>query len=441
MADEQQGTPGRQDTPGPQDLPGGTPPEPPERPGVSEPPGPPGPPTPPAPPAPPGAPQPLWMTAALVVLVVVVVCLAILGWRLAVGRTQTPSSGPGPQSTQQSGQSEGQSAPTPPTTPPAAPSSAPAAAPSLAELSDAELRVPAQCASFAHRTAGGEPAGDTVVFHDGVAASVDDPATITLKDHIVIDASGTQLAVVSMECFGGGSYSSQSLGVYDASHALVASAEPWAGEDVGGYVPDLQIQHLAGRGAQVTFTVPDIGVFGDDSCHACARSASADLTYTLTGDSLTRSDIVYHTPSGSVRPPDLATLQTFVQAVATGDDGKAKQWATPDQMTYLDSPIADPSARFTVRSVQFPTDARVVGCALIGPLDDSVANTVTVAGKQSPIFAVDGLRGGDFVCPVVSETGKQQVMAASLEEYTVYLVVHSDLEGTPQVFFFGRNFS
>lgn len=422
MADEQQHTPGQQEAPD----------------------GPPSPHGSSGAPTPQGAPRPRWMVPALVGLsAIVLACLAVLAWWFTTGRTDSPSAGPGDQSGQQSAQSGQQSGgtPTPEPSTSATPTPPVAAAPTYEDLADSTIRVPPECASFAHRDGNGDPAGDTVTFHYGFAASPDDPATITVKEVVTADLSGTPVSVVSLECFGGGAYASDSLGVYDASLNLVASAEPWVSGDVGGYVPDLRVRGLQAEGSTVTFSVPDIGIFGDDSCHACSKSASANLTYTLAGDALTLTDIAYETPSGTVRPPDVDTLQTLVEAVASGDDRTASRWATPDQMEGLDQTVAAPEAGITQRSLQFPSDARVVGCALVGPIDDMVENSETVAGKQTPIFSVPGMRAGDFVCPVVSETGVQEVMSASRDQYTVYLVVHSDAEGTPEVYFFGRSFS
>lgn len=387
--------------------------------------------------------QPAWVLPTIVALTsVIVICLLVLGWWFLSGRAQTASVDVGQQGTQpnggsaQSGQESGTQSP--PTR--SATSAPPAPAPTLADLANATIRVPPQCAAFAHHSPGGS--ADTVTFSGGVATSTEDAATITLEDRVTTTVSGTPVAVVSMRCFGGGNYSSDSIGVYDGSLDLVAGAEPAADGEVGGYVPDLQVQDLEAQeqDSTVSFTVPAIGVFGDGSCHACTKSASAALTYRLSTGALTLSDIVYRTPSGSVRPPDVATLQTFVEAVSTGDDRKAATWAAADQMKGLDDHLGGPGNTQTQRDAQFPTDSRVVGCALVGPLDDSISNTETVAGKPVPVFEVDGMRAGDFVCPVVSEHSVQEVMAPTRDEYSVYLVVHSDDQGNPFVYFFGRDF-
>lgn len=389
--------------------------------------------------------QPAWVLPVIVALsTVIVVCLLVLGWWLLSGRPQTLSSGtrqqsalPGGQSGQSGTETGGQSQPTRTTTPtPAAPA---APAPSLADLANATIRVPPQCADFAHHSSGGD--ADTVTFSGGVATSTDDAATITLMDRVSTTVSGTPVAVVTMQCFGGGNYSTDSVGVYDGSLDLVAGSDPWADGEIGARVPDLHVQDLTARNSTISFTIPYIGVFGDESCHACAKSASADVTYQLTTGALTLSDIVYRTPSGSVRPPDIATLQTLVDAVSTGDDQKAATWAAADQLRGLDEILGAPGNTQTQRDAQFPPDSKVVGCALVGPLDDSISNTETVAGKPVPIFRVEGMRAGDFVCPVVSEHSVQEVMSPSRDEYSVYLVVHSDERGNPFVFFFGRNFS
>lgn len=417
------------------------------------------------PPTPPTAPdtaaaarssQPTWVLPVIAALsTVIIVCLLLLGWWLLSGRPQSLSSDAGQQNAHSGGQS-GQSGPESgvQSRPTQAATSTPATpAPSIADLANATIRVPPQCAAFAHHSPGGS--ADTVTFSGGVATSTEDAATITLKDRVVTTVSGspraivsttvtdTPVAVVSMQCFGGGNYSSDSIGVYDGSRELVAGSDPWADGEIGGYVPDLRVEDLAvqERDSTISFTVPHIGVFGDESCHACAKSASADATYELSTGGLTLSDIVYHTPSGSVRPPDIDTLQTFVDAVSAGDDQKAANWAAADQMEGLDDTLGGPESTQTQRDAQFPTDSEVVGCALVGPLDDSIANTETVAGKPVPIFRVEGMRAGDFVCPVVSEHSLQEVMSPSRDEYSVYLVVHSDDRGNPFVFFFGRNFS
>ncbi|MGO3795493.1 MAG: hypothetical protein ACTJGR_00020 [Pauljensenia sp.] len=390
--------------------------------------------------------QPAWVLPVIVTLsTLIVVCLLVLGWWLLSGRPESLSSGAGQQSAlpgAQSGQS-GQEPGTQSQPSQAAPSTPAVPAPSLTDLANATVRVPPQCAAFAHHGSDGDVDVDTVTFSGGVAPSTDDAATITLKDRVTTTVSGTPVAVVSMQCFGGGSYASDSIGVYDGSLNLVASAEPWADGDVGGYVPDLQVQDLAAQAqdSTVSFTVPAIGIFGDESCHGCAKSASAALTYQLSTGALTLSDVVYRTPSGSVRPPDVATLQTFVEAVSTGDDQKAATWASPDELRGLEGTLGGPESTITQREAQFPPDSKVVGCALVGPLDDSIANTETVADKPVPVFQVEGMRAGDFVCPVVSEHSTQEVMSPSRDEYSVYLVVHSDERGNPFVYFFGRNFS
>ena len=255
------------------------------------------------------------------------------------------------------------------------------------------------------------------------------------------------VTAVEFSCNGGGSYTYPSIGIYDQDLNLLDSIELWDhadvrgdSADISGYVPKPYFNAVSPMGQYLGISVGGIGVYGDDGCTACKKSASADVLYRWDGKSFAHQDTVYHVPSGDVRTPDVEQVQKFAEAVAAGNDTEAKRSATPEMMSSLDDILGDgqTSNPPTVRSEHFPKGVKVDHCELIQPYEDgdfSGGEYYFTNGKSmSYLSARDEIRAGDTVCGVTTpETG-------SGDQCYFYLLLSGTPDGSLNVYEAGRQF-
>ena len=287
-----------------------------------------------------------------------------------------------------------------------------------------------------------------VEFSDGEASADDGRYSgISMVGFTTSRMGDKAVTAVEFSCNGGGTYIYPSIGIYDQDLNLLDSIEFWDhvedrgdSADISGYVPKPYFNAVSPMGQYLGISVGGIGVYGDDGCTACKKSASADVLYRWDGKSFAHQDTVYHVPSGDVRTPDVEQVQKFAEAVAAGNDTEAKRSATPEMMSSLDDILGDgqTSNPPTVRSEHFPKGVKVDHCELIQPYEDgdfSGGEYYFTNGKSmSYLSARDEIRAGDTVCGVTTpETG-------SGDQYYFYLLLSGTPDGSLNVYEAGRQF-
>lgn len=287
-----------------------------------------------------------------------------------------------------------------------------------------------------------------VEFTDGEASGDDGHYSgITMEGFTTSRMGDKALTAVEFSCNGGGTYIYPSIGIYDEDLKLLDSVELWDdvedrgnAADISGYVPKPYFNSVSPMGQYLGIDVGGIGVYGDEGCTACGKSASADILYRWDGKSFAHQDTVYHVPSGDVRTPELEQVQKFAEAVAAGDDTEAERSATPEMMSSLDDILGDGqmSNPPTVRSEHFPKGVKVDYCELIQPYDDADyggGEYFFANGKSmSYLSSQDEIRPGDTVCGVTTpQTG-------SGDQYYFYLLLRGTPDGSVKVYEAGRQF-
>ncbi|SMX78927.1 variant leucine-rich repeat-containing protein [Brevibacterium aurantiacum] len=288
-----------------------------------------------------------------------------------------------------------------------------------------------------------------VEFSDGEASADDGHYSGIAMEKFTTTRMGTKaVTAVEFSCNGGGTYIYPSIGLYDEDLKLLDSIELWDSvedrgnsADISGYVPKPYFNSVSPMGQYLELNVGGIGVYGDDGCTACEKSANADVLYRWDGKSFAHQDTVYHVPSGDVRTPAAAEVQKFAEAVAAGNDTEASKSATPEMMSSLDDILGDGqvSNPMTVRSEQFPKGVKVDTCELIQPYEDADyggGEYYFGNGKTMPFLSSQyEIRAGDTVCGVTTpEIG-------SGDDYYLYLLLRGTPDGSVKVYEAGRHFS
>jgi outer membrane protein assembly factor BamB len=291
-------------------------------------------------------------------------------------------------------------------------------------------------------------------FRDGTAqgSGADSYGSVVIDEVRPTRLGESPATAVSFSCFGGGAYAYPSVGIYDAGLTLLDSVEVW-GDPAEGQRQDLQasamepaMADLGAMGPVLTFNLQGLDLYGDDSCHACGKSGSADLAYRWDGERMVHADTVFHTPSGDVRMPSQESVQAFVDAVGAGDDEAASAHATQRVMDSLEEVLGDGTAADppTVRSVHF--EGNTVGAC------EPVSSNATPAGMGESAFSLDEyrfhsgetlsgqptaweeeVRAGDVVCGVSMPDGPA-------DEYHLYLLMRGQADGGFEVYEAGRMF-
>lgn len=310
-------------------------------------------------------------------------------------------------------------------------------------LLNAKLPLPPACQEYMF---GIKDPSRRYQFTNGSTRGEGSNAQISIQAGAVMIAQGRPLLATQLRCYGGGSYEYDSVAIYDPDQKLVATWEALGddGGDIQGEIWDVRLEDFRTAASKIAFTLPSIGIFGDESCHGCGRSASAHIQLSLIEDDLVLSDIVYGTPQGNVKQPRLDEVQQFYDAVATSDDETALKWTTEDMLQGIDDDwqTGDPEDPYlegvTVRTLQFPVGGKVDGCVLATASTGGIA----IPGSDKLVgyfeYATDP---GDFVCGVNTSASPDAIEGTGDALYNFYLVVKADESGAFTVTEFGRTFS
>ena len=310
-----------------------------------------------------------------------------------------------------------------------------------------------------------------------IGGSVGEPGRehISYESSAPLYAGGEAYTVAQFWCANGGMYPFQYTGVYDSSGNLVADeyAEPVT--YVGGLTHHPNYSDPQSQGSTFIRELTGIQVAGDQSCGGCAASASATITDGWDGQNLRRLDIVYHTPLGDSRTPNLEAVQAAYDAVASGDDTTAAKYFTSEAMNAIQNDNLCPFMDCLygegplIRNAIFPKGATIEECVLAGSdYTMSEGNSFgqgssyssqawkgqfpTFVGRPqgsngSPETVESYFLGGTYFCGINTEgTGHGIQSPVELDgdshpHYTLWLAVQSDVNGNPSNMMAVENFS
>lgn len=292
-------------------------------------------------------------------------------------------------------------------TPTPGPVSTPDPGLTMEDIKDATLELPGYCRTWLNGLSG-VPSSGQVTFSDGSASrNPNIPPFATIKTVLPLVHQGRTLNLVAMSCNTGSPYTYNSIGLYDSSLSLLASIDQ-DGYNVGGRLPDALLQNLEVIGSTVTFDLPGLGIYGDDSItHSAARSATAHLAYIWDGTAFTRIDLSYTVPRGTVRPPSTKAVQTWYDHVAAGEDDAVADITDPELLKTIQLPHFGPTP-YSARFVIAKPGRYITGCTIFPPLDNTKAFTDYttpmkvngVSRKVTTITYSNKVQPGDFICLV-----------------------------------------
>lgn len=292
-------------------------------------------------------------------------------------------------------------------TPTPGPVSTPDPGLTMEDIKDATLELPGYCRTWLNGLSG-VPSSGQVTFSDGSASrNPNIPPFATIKTVLPLVHQGRTLNLVAMSCNTGSPYTYNSIGLYDSSLSLLASIDQ-DGYNVGGRLPDALVQNLEVIGSTVTFDLPGLGIYGDDSVtHSAARSATAHLAYVWDGTAFTRIDLSYTVPRGTVRPPSTKAVQTWYDHVAAGEDDAVADITDPELLKTIQLPHFGPTP-YSARFVIAKPGRYITGCTIFPPLDNTKAFTDYttpmkvngVSRKVTTITYSNKVQPGDFICLV-----------------------------------------
>lgn len=322
---------------------------------------------------------------------------------------------------------------------------------------NAKLSTPPGCAEFGLAYDDYFPGDDPKnpepehdVEFTGGKASADDGhySGINMETFTTTRMGEKAVTAIEFSCNGGGNYIYPSIGLYDEDLRLLDSIEVWDSvevrgnsEDVSGFIPKPYFNSVSPMGQYLGIDLGGIGVYGDDGCTACEKSASADVLYRWDGKSFAHQDTVYQLPSGDVRTPARADVQKFAEAVAGGNDTEAARSSTSEMMSSLDDVLGDgqTSKPPTVRSEQFPKGVKVDTCELVQPYEGGEYGTEDyyfTNGETMPgLYSQYGIEAGDTVCGVTTPE------IDGGDSYYLYLLLKGTPDGSVKVYEAGRHFS
>ena len=292
-------------------------------------------------------------------------------------------------------------------TPTPGPVSTPDPGLTMEDIKDATLELPGYCRTWLNGLSG-VPSSGQVTFSDGSASrNPNIPPFATIKTILPLVHQGRTLNLVAMSCNTGSPYTYNSIGLYDSSLSLLASIDQ-DGYNVGGRLPDALVQNLEVIGSTVTFDLPGLGIYGDDSItHSAARSATAHLTYIWDGTAFTRIDLSYTVPRGTVRPPSTKAVQTWYDHVAAGEDDAVADITDPELLKIIQLPHFGPIP-YTARSVIAKSGRYITGCTIFPPLSNTkgfsdYTTSMKVNGVSREVTTItysNKVQPGDFICLV-----------------------------------------
>lgn len=292
-------------------------------------------------------------------------------------------------------------------TPTPGPVSTPDPGLTMEDIKDATLELPGYCRTWLNGLSG-VPSSGQVTFSDGSASrNPNIPPFATIKTILPLVHQGRTLNLVAMSCNTGSPYTYNSIGLYDSSLSLLASIDQ-DGYNVGGRLPDALVQNLEVIGSTVTFDLPGLGIYGDDSItHSAARSATAHLAYVWDGTAFTRIDLSYTVPRGTVRPPSTKAVQAWYDHVAAGEDDAVADITDPELLKTIQLPHFGPTP-YSARFVIAKPGRYITGCTIFPPLDNTKAFTdyttpMKVNGVSRKVITItysNKVQPGDFICLV-----------------------------------------
>lgn len=292
-------------------------------------------------------------------------------------------------------------------TPTPGPVSTPDPGLTMEDIKDATLELPGYCRTWLNGLSG-VPSSGQVTFSDGSASrNPNIPPFATIKTVLPLVHQGRTLNLVAMSCNTGSPYTYNSIGLYDSSLSLLASIDQ-DGYNVGGRLPDALVQNLEVIGSTVTFDLPGLGIYGDDSItHSAARSATAHLAYVWDGTAFTRIDLSYTVPRGTVRPPSTKAVQAWYDHVAAGEDDAVADITDPELLKIIQLPHFGPIP-YTARSVIAKSGRYITGCTIFPPLSNTkgfsdYTTSMKVNGVSREVTTItysNKVQPGDFICLV-----------------------------------------
>ena len=292
-------------------------------------------------------------------------------------------------------------------TPTPGPVSTPDPGLTMEDIKDATLELPGYCRTWLNGLSG-VPSSGQVTFSDGSASrNPNIPPFATIKTILPLVHQGRTLNLVAMSCNTGSPYTYNSIGLYDSSLSLLASIDQ-DGYNVGGRLPDALVQNLEVIGSTVTFDLPGLGIYGDDSVtHSAARSATAHLAYVWDGTAYTRIDLSYTVPRGTVRPPSTKAVQAWYDHVAAGEDDAVADITDPELLKIIQLPHFGPIP-YSARSVIAKSGRYITGCTIFPPLSNTkgfsdYTTSMKVNGVSREVTTItysNKVQPGDFICLV-----------------------------------------
>lgn len=204
-------------------------------------------------------------------------------------------------------------------------------------------------------------------------------ASVHLKEAQAVTNSDEPMLMAIINCFGGGAYSSDVVGFYDASLKLVASYDPVDDKTLGGYIPEAWLTIVSADQQKPVLKLSNIGVYGEDYFHAGRHETTAQITLKLDGASYHNIDTVYTLTSGkSVRVPSPNDVQTLVSA------GKVPNLPSGSQVKVCTLVQPHVSSRTKVSNYVDKTSINTTKIGVLEPGD-------CICGVGDPIF--DGTFG------------------------------------------------
>ena len=303
---------------------------------------------------------------------------------------------------------------------------------------NATLEVPERCGLTVPPSEFSEQGRATITFVDGTASGgLQSNATTRIKEVTSTVFNGRPAAVVTALCDYGGAYGDDVVMVYNPDLELAAVLDPgWRKDSLGGRIDDFNITSLTAFGESFHLTWDGIGLYGDEPSHFGYKSGSADGDFVWDGQDFVVTDVLFHTPQGDVRMPEVSAVQDFATAISIGDDATASQSATPEAMASLSDRMRTAAAApETVREFVFAPGVTVEECAFVPPTW-SESNTVYFpSGKKIILNPPSETQGGDVIC---ATTGSLHDTPRS-DRYQMWILLRPHEDGTFEAYKFSTS--
>lgn len=315
---------------------------------------------------------------------------------------------------------------------------------SAGELGNMRLEVAPACYTFVTQGNLDAPKPGVLSFVNGIGKSPNDLyASVQIKEARAVKLKGRTLTAVHFQCWGGGSYVYDTLQFLDSKARRVTQLETWRrGTSYlrGMELADHYIKYFDVAGDKITVKVGGVALAGDKPIHAARKSGNAILTVRWDGKTLHKHDLWISTPSGAVKPPNLAQVQSFYRAVAEGRDTEAAPFTTAQNMWDIQNLCLSTCRRdfHKYRAALFPKDGYLEECFLA----NAQGRYVTKTGKWREFgYGGGGAKPGQYLCGIIRSWEKADAAAGKEVKYMAWLVVDSPRNGNFFVRVIGRAFS